>query len=151
MSSAAELGETQAPPAQPTPTPVPAPSFKILRPTWLPEEMKISERNVPTPNGRGAGIEIRFDPHPDGTPHDMLTLTEMPKAFAESFNDPQFQKKDIGGRDVTFNKIGSGCVLYSWVQGDVALTLTNAYDPPGQPGQVRYTCAQMEKIIASIQ
>jgi outer membrane lipoprotein-sorting protein len=151
MSSTAALGKTQAPPAQPTPTPVPAPSFKILRPTWLPEEMKISERNVPTPNGRGAGIEIRFDPHPDGTPHDMLTLTEMPKAFAESFNDPQFQKKDIGGRDVTFNKIGSGCVLYSWVQGDVALTLTNAYDPPGAPGPVRYTCAQMEKIIASIQ
>jgi len=152
MSSAAELGETQAPPAQPTPYGTLAPAFRtVLRPTWLPEKMEIYERNVPTPNGQGAGIEMRFDPHPDGTPHDMLTLTEMPKEFAESFNDPQFQKKDIGGRDVTFNQIGKGCVMYSWVQGDVALTLTNAYDPPGEPGQVRYSCEQMERIIASIE
>ncbi len=150
MSSAAELGKTHAPPVQPTPTAAPAPAFQILRPTWLPEKMTVVERNIPTPDGKGAGIEIHFDPHPDSAPHDTLTLTEMPKAFAESFNDPQFQKKDIGGRDVTFNKIGSGCVMYSWVQGDVALRLTNAYDPPGEPGQVRYTCEQMEKIIALI-
>lgn len=151
MSATAELGDTQPPPPQPTPTPVPAPSFNPLRPRWLPEEMTVTERNVPTPGGQGAGIEIRFDPHPDGTPHDMLTLTEMPQEFAETMNDPQMLSQDIGGRRVTYNKIGDGCVLYQWVQDAVALTLTNAYDPPGQPGQVRYTCEQMQKIIASVQ
>lgn len=151
MSSTAEVGETQAPPAQPTPTRVPAPSFKILRPTWLPEEMAITERNVPTPDGKGAGIEIRFDPHPDGTPHDVLTLTEMPKEFAETPDDPQMVKQNIGGRAVSIIKRGMGCVTYMWMQDDVALTLTDPYDPPGEPGQVRYSCEQMERVIASIQ
>ena len=151
MSDTAELGETQAPPAQPTPTNVPAPAFKILRPTWLPEEMKIIETNVPTPNGQGTGIKIRFDPHPDDTPHDMLTLTEMPKEFFEAYDDPQMVKQNIGGRDVSIIKRGEGCVTYMWIQNELALTLTNPYDPPGEPGQVRYTCEQMEKTIASIQ
>ncbi len=150
MSDTAELGATQAPPTPPTPTLVPAPSFNILRPTWLPEKMTVTERNVPTPNGNGAGIEIRFDPRPNDGPHDALTLTEMPQEFFEEINDPRAVQQNIGGRAVTIIKIGEGCVMYSWVQGDVALLLTNPYDPPGAPGQVRYSCAVMERVIASV-
>lgn len=152
MSATAELGETQAPPAQPTPTPVPAPSFKILRPTWLPEEMTVTERNVPAPNGQGAGIEIRFDPRPDDTPHDALTLTEFPQAAAQTVTDePEMAQQKIAGRDVTIIKRGKGCVTFFWSQADVFLELRNPYNPPGEPGQVRYSCEQMAKIIESIQ
>lgn len=151
MSSTAELGQTKSPPAPPTPTRVPAPAFKILRPTWLPEKMTITERNVPAPNGQGAGIEIRFDPRPNDAPHDALTLTEMPQEFYESDSDSRAVRQNIGGREVTIVRIGEGCVTYHWIQNDAALLLTNPYDPPGAPGQVRYGCEVMERIIASIQ
>lgn len=151
MSSTAGLGETELPLAQPTPTPVPAPSFTILRPTFLPEKMTVTETNIPTPSQQGSGVELRFDPHPDGTPHDALTLTEIPQSLASaSVNDPQSVKQNIGGRDVTVVKRGAGCVTYQWLQAGLSLTLTNLYDPPGEPGQVRYPCDIMEQIIASI-
>src|SRR5581483_6634523 len=152
ISSTAELGKIGTPPAPPTPTVVPAPSFTILRPTFLPENMKTTETNIPTPDRKGAGVQLLFDPHPNDPPHEVMTLTELPKEFAETdINDPQMIKQNIDGRAVTIIKRGKGCVTYSWVQGQVALTLTNPYDPPGPPGAVRYSCEQMEKVIASIQ
>lgn len=152
MSSTAEVGATEPPPAQPTPTPVPVPSFAVLRPTFLPEKMTITEASVPAPSQNGSGVEIRFDPHPDGTAHDVLTLTEFPRALAETeVSDPQAVNQNIGGRTVTVIKRGAGCVSYHWVQGELAVTLTNPYDPPGEPGQVRYGCEVMELIIASIE
>ena len=152
MSSTAELGDTALPPVRPTPTAVPAPSFTILRPTFLPEKMTITETNVSSSTQSGSGIEIHYDPHPDGTPHDTLTLTEFAGESSEiNIDDPQAVKQDIGARSVTIVKRGEGCVTYNWIQGGLSLVLTNAYDPPGQPGQVRYTCDQMEQIVASIQ
>lgn len=152
MSSTAELGPTEPPPARPTPTSVPAPSFTVLRPSFLPEEMTVTETNVPAPDGQVSGIEIRFDPHPGGTPHDMLTVTEYPQETAETtIVDDQAITQEIGGRYVTIVKRGEGCVTYHWVQDGLALTLTNPYDPPGAPGQVRYPCDQMERIVASFQ
>lgn len=152
MSATADLGPTELPPARPTPTPVPAPAFAILRPSYLPEEMTVTEANVPAPNGQGSGVEIRFDPRPDGTPHDMLTLTEYPQDSTDTtVVDPQAVTQEISGRNVTIVKRGGGCVSYYWVQDGVALTLVNPYDPPGEPGQVRYSCEQMERIVASIQ
>lgn len=151
MSATAELGATQAPPAQPTQTPVPAPSFTILRPTWLPEKMTITERSVPTPDGQGAGVEIRFDPHPDETPHEALTLTEFPQTTAQTFTaEPELTQKQIDGRDVNIIRRGTGCVTFYWIQDNVFLELRNPYDPPGAPGQVRYSCDQMERIVSSI-
>ncbi len=152
MSPTADLGTTAPPPAQPTPTSVPAPAFAVVRPTWLPEEMSVTERNVPGPSGTGAGVEIRFDPHPNDPPHDVMTLTEYPKELAPiDVNDPQMVKQDIGGREVTIVKRGQGCVSFYWIQGELSLKLTNPYDPPGEPGQVRYSCDDMARLIASIQ
>lgn len=152
MSSTAELGATEPPPAQPTATPVPPASFTILRPSFLPEKMTITEVNIATSSQNGSGVEIRFDPHPDGTPHDLLTLTEFPQALADTnVTDPQAVKQSISGRQVTVIKRGAGCVTYQWVQNGLALTLANPYDPPGEPGQVRYGCDVMEQIIASIE
>lgn len=152
MSSTAELGETENPLPLPTPTPLPAPSFTVLRPGYLPEKMTVTETKVAAPTGQGAGVELRFDPRPDGAPHDVMTLTQYPIEFAETgVDDPQAITQAIGGRTVTVIKRGQGCVSYYWTQGNVALTLTNPYDPPGEPGQVRFPCKQMEQVIASIQ
>lgn len=151
MSSTADLGVTELPPARPTPTPVPSPSFTILRPAFLPEEMTGTETNVPSTSQNGSGIELHFDPHPGDSPHDTLTLTEFPAGSDNLIiDDPQAVKLDIGGREVTVVKRGKGCVTYSWIQDGLSLVLTNPYDPPGEPGQVRYTCDQMEKIVSSI-
>lgn len=151
MSPTAELGNTQAPPAQPTPTPVPAPSFAVLRPTWLPAEMTITEANVPGPTSDSSGIEIRYDPHPNDPPHDVLTLTEYPALPApEPPSDPQAITQDINGHSVTIIKRGKGCVSYYWEQDGVRLQLTNPYDPPGKPGEVRYSCDEMARVVASI-
>lgn len=151
MSATAELGETQAPSAAPTPTPVPAPSFTVLRPTWLPEAMTITERNVPAPTGQGAGIEIRFDAHPNDIPHDALTLTEFPQAGVQTITDePEMTQENINGRDVNIIRRGKDCVTFYWIQDQVFLELRNPYDLPDAPGQVRYTCDQMKRIVASI-
>lgn len=145
MSSTAELGDTREPPAPPTPTPVPGPSFTILKPSWLPEELTVTETNVPGPQST-TGVEIHFDPRPGTSPHDVLTLIEMP-GRGEEIIDPQAVKKEIGGRTVTIVMRGDACISYWWTQGEVSLTLTNAYDPPGQP---RYSCDQMDRIVESI-
>jgi hypothetical protein len=146
------LGQTQEPLPPPTPTPLPELSFTVLRPSYLPEEMTVTENKIPGPNGQGAGIEIHFDPHPQDGPHDTLTLTEYPKDLVGTQPiAPDAVTVRIGGRGVTLTKIGEGCVNYSWVQDNLALNLTNAYDPPGEPGQVRYSCEEMEKVIASIE
>lgn len=52
MSSTAELGQTEEPLPPPTPTPIPEPSFTILHPSYLPEEMTVTERKIPGPNLR---------------------------------------------------------------------------------------------------
>lgn len=151
-SPTADLGPTEAPPARPTATPVPAPSFAILRPTWLPEPMTVREQYVPNPNGPGSGVTLSFDPRPDDKPHDLLTLSELPKGGEPlaRVQDPQATTEQIGGREVVIVRRGQGCVTASWVQGEVALTLTNPYDPPGPPGQVRYSCDQLRRIIESV-
>lgn len=147
MSSTAELGKTEPPPARPTSTPVPAPAFTILRPTWLPEEMTTREEFV-TGSRNGSGVQIFFDPHPGGDPHDVLTLTQLPQTSgATDIQDPQAVKRTIGGHTVTIVKRGEDCISYFWTQDNVDLTLTNAYDPPGH---VRYSCEQMDKIVESI-
>lgn len=152
MSKTADLGRTEAPPARPIPTPVPPPAFAILRPTWLPEPMTVRQQEVPNPNGPGSGVVLTFDPRPGDPPHAVLTLREFPKgqAQAEPVEDPQATQEQLGGRQVTIVRRGGGCVAASWVQGDVALTLTNPYDPPGPPGAVRYSCDQVRQIVGSI-
>ena len=88
-----------------------------------------------------------------GKEHDVLTLREIPAAAASlgAADDPQATRETIGGRDVTIIRRGNGCVSAEWVQDGVALTLTNPYDPPGEPGEVRYTCDQLRRIIESIE
>ncbi len=51
---------------------------------------------------------------------------------------------------MTVVRRGEGCVTFSWEQDGVALTLTNPYDPPGAPGQVRFSCDQMRRVIESV-
>ncbi|MBI2954940.1 MAG: zf-HC2 domain-containing protein [Chloroflexi bacterium] len=151
MSNIADLGRPETPAARPKPTPVPTPKFTILRPTWLPARMTVGEQYEPGMPEHGSSVVLGFDPRPEDTqPHDVLTLREMPKAQVgrRGNPDPQETHETIGGRDVTIVHRGDNCIALSWMQGDVALTLTNPYDPPGQP---KYSCDDLRKIVASIQ
>jgi len=153
MSKTADLGPTEPPPPRPTPTPVPPPDFGILRPTWLPEPADVREQYLPDPSGTGSMVVLAFDPRPDDPqPHDVLTLTEARVgALSLQSGDPQDTAETIGGYEVTMGHRGEGCVTARWVQGDVSLLLSNPYDPPGPPGQVRYSCDQLRHIIESVQ
>ncbi|MHB1161305.1 MAG: RNA polymerase sigma factor [Chloroflexota bacterium] len=145
-----DLGPLEPRAARPTPTPVPAPKFNALRPAWLPEQMAVREQYEPDPTGKGSQLVIGFDPRPeDARPHDVLTLTEMSKGAMPSGArpDPEETRETMGGRDVRVTSRGENWITLTWVQGEVALTLTNPYDPPGQP---RYTPEQLRKIVESI-
>lgn len=145
LSKTADLGATQQPTARPTPTAIPAPPFTILRPAWLPEPLTVREQPIPGPQpGIGAGVILGFDPHPDTPPSQaLMTLREAPKAAtpAVATPDPQAAQEMIGGHDVTIVRRGDAWVSLSWVQGDVALTLTNP---------ARYTPDQLRQIVASV-
>ncbi len=39
------------------------------------------------------------------------------------------------------------CITMSWEQDGLSLTLTNAYDPPGQ---ILYSCEQMRRVVGSV-
>ena len=168
MSKTAELGPTEPRPeptpaaAPPTPTPMPTPAFEVLRPTWLPDAMRVEEQV------QGDTVTLAFDSHPAGDPpHGVLTLTEMTTritlahALAPERSacasagvseggapDPQQSTETIGGHEVTVIRRGAeNCVTFTWDAGDLRLTLTNAYDPPGQ---LRYSCEQLRKVVALI-
>lgn len=150
MSATASLGETELPITRPTPTPVPAPKFTILRPTWLPEPMTVREQYEAGPEAYGSSVIIGFDPRPnDREPHSVLLLTERPKAMVGSKGqpDPQEIHENIGGHEVTIIKRGDNCITYWWEVGEVALSLTNPYDPPGHP---RYSCDELRRVVESI-
>ncbi len=146
LSKTADLGATQRPTARPTPTAIPAPPFTILRPAWLPEPLTVREQPIPGPQpSDGAGVILGFDPHPDTPPSQaLMTLRETPKAAtpAVATPDPQAAHEMIGGHDVTIVRRGEEWITLSWVQGDVALTLTNP---------ARYTPDQLRRIVASVQ
>ena len=131
------------PAAPTTATPAPTPAFNVLRPGWFPEPMTLTEQTD------GQMVTLGFDPHPNDAPHAVVTLMEQPKASigAAGSPDPQARQEQIGGHAVTVIYRGENCTAFDWDQGDVHLTLTNAYDPPGQ---VRYTCEQMRQIIESV-
>ena len=151
MSTTESLGQMEPPAARPTATPVPAPPFTVLRPTWLPEPMTVREQYQPDPSGRGSMIVIGFDPRPNDQPHGILTLREMAKEAVPGSGgkpDPEETRETIGGRDVRIVSRGEHWITLTWVQDDLALTLTNPYDPPGQP---RYTPDQLRRIVESIQ
>jgi len=152
MSKTADLSAVATPPARPTPTPIPSPALKVLRPSWLPEKMAVSEERQPAPESAGVVVTLRFDPRPNDKPHDVMTLTEMPKTMPSPGGapDPQESHEQIGGRDVTIIRRGEGCVSFRWEQDGLVLSLTNPYDPPGEPGEVRYSCEQMRKVIESV-
>ncbi len=150
MSPTAGLGQVEPPMGRPTPTPVPAPKFTVLRPTWLPEQMAVREQYQPDPTGKGTEVVIGFDPRPeDSKPHGVLTLSEMSREAmpAGAKPDPEETRETIGGRDVRIISRGEGWITMTWVQGDLALTLTNPYDPPGHP---RYSPDQLRRIVESI-
>ena len=143
MSKTADLGKVEEPPARPTPTPLPPLQYKILRPAWLPEPMTVREQRD------GDVFTLGFDPRPNDAPHSVLMLTEMPKDMISRGGspDPQASQETIGGYDVTIVRRGQNCITLEWQVGELALTLTNPYDPPGHP---RYSCDQLRKIVESI-
>lgn len=144
MSKTADLGKVEEPLARPTPTSLPPLQYKILRPTWFPEPMTVREQRD------GDVLALGFDPRPNDAPHSVLTLMEMHQAMISPGGkpDPQTTHERIGGYDVTIIKRGQNCITLDWEVGDLHLTLTNPYDPPGQP---RYSCDQLQKIVESIQ
>ncbi|MDP3046604.1 MAG: hypothetical protein Q8O07_03920, partial [Chloroflexota bacterium] len=150
MSPTAGLGQVEPPMGRPTPTPVPAPKFTVLRPAWLPEQMVVREQYQPDPTGKGTEIVIGFDPRSNDQPHAVLTLRERAKEAVPGSGgkpDPEETRETIGGRDVRIISRGEHWITLIWVQDDLALTLTNPYDPPGQP---RYTPDQLRRIVESI-
>ncbi len=150
MSTTESLGQVEPPAARPTATPVPAPPFTVLRPTWLPEQMTLREQYEPGPGGRGSMVVMGFDPRPNDQPHGILMLREMVKEAVPSSGgkpDPEETRETIGGKDVTIISRGEHWITLTWVQNGLALTLTNPYDPPGQP---RYAPDQLRRIVESI-
>jgi outer membrane lipoprotein-sorting protein len=143
LSKTVELGRIEPVPARPTATPLAPLAFSVLRPAWLPEPATAREQRD------GESVILGFDPRPNAGPHDVLTLREIPMALVLPGGnpDPQASQEQIGGQIVTIIRRGQACITFEWNAGDVHLALTNAYDPPGQP---RYTCDVMRKIVASI-
>ncbi len=94
-------------------------------------------------------MTLGFDPRPNDAPHDVLTLRETPKALIVPGGqpDPQTSTAQIGGKTVTMIKRGQDCITLTWDVGNLNLTLTNPYDPPGHP---RYTCDQLRQVVESI-
>jgi hypothetical protein len=90
-----------------------------------------------------------FDSHPQDSPHDVMTLIQMPVEMAGGGEvvDPQASLETVGDHDVTVIRRGDACTSFVWEQDGLQLTLTNAYDPPGE---IRYTCDEMRQVIASI-
>ncbi len=127
---------------RPTPTTQPL-KYKILRPNWLPESMTVREQRD------GDITMLGFDPRPNDGPHDVLTLREMPQAMILPGGnpDPQETHAQMGGHDVTIVQRGHNCITLTWNAGDLQLTLTNPYDPPGHP---RYSCDQLQKVVESV-
>lgn len=148
MSSSAELGTVESrpqptpAPALPTPTPMPTPAFAVLRPTWLPEKMNAREQVG------GATVSMGFVPA-TGERQAALTLVQTPLRDEDSaIVDPQASVQQIGGYTVTVIRRGAeGCVTYIWETNGLRLTLTNVYDPPGE---LKYSCDQMRRIVAGI-
>jgi outer membrane lipoprotein-sorting protein len=124
-------------------TPTPQLSFDLLLPAWLPEEMTSSVQVD------GKFVTLSFDPRPNDAPHSVLTLLEMPAALILPGGDPgpQATREHIGEYDVTIIWRGQDCITFEWNMGDLHLQLTNPYDPPGQP---RYSCDQLRRIVESI-
>lgn len=94
-------------------------------------------------------VVLKFDHRPDDESNAMLTLIEQ-KATAGSgeVNDPQATVEQIGGHDVTVVRRGDSCTMMSWEQEGVSLSLTNAYDPPGE---ILYSCEEMRRIVESVE
>jgi outer membrane lipoprotein-sorting protein len=117
--------------------------FELLLPGWLPGEMTQSIQVD------GEFVTISFDSHPNDAPHDVITLREMPSALIDQGGalDPQATQEQIGSYDVMVIRRGAACMTFAWNVGDFHLQLTNPYDPPGQP---RYTCDELGKVVASI-
>ncbi|MHB1294384.1 MAG: LolA family protein [Anaerolineae bacterium] len=153
MLSTADLGQTRERveptplSAVPTPAATPTPAFAFPRPIWLPEPM------VERVQADGDIVTLGYIP--EGRANEVmppaLLITILPKALAgsEEVTDPQASVEQIGGREVTVIRRGAeGCVTYTWDEGDLRLTLTNVYDPPGT---LKYTCDQMRQIVASFE
>ena len=148
MSKTAGLGRTESVSARPTP--VPPPTFALLQPSWLPEPMtvRVEQRQVSTPDGPVSTTNLYFDTESGSDPHNALTLIEQPKGrAADGSHDASATHETIGGRDVTIGRRGEACMNVQWVQGDVALTLINSYDPPGH---ARYACDAVRKVVESV-
>ncbi len=130
-------------PVLPSPTPMPTPTFRVLRPTWLPEPMTVHERV------QGNIVTLGFDPQPGDGLHDVLALYEMPLSLTSGGGSDNLQatREQIGEYMVTVTRDERGCGFYAWDTAGLRLTLSNVYDLQGQP---RYTCEQMRKIVESV-
>ena len=117
--------------------------FSVLKPSWLPEEMRESMQVD------GQIVTLRYDPNPDGPPHALIALIEIPAALVDAggAQDPQTSQEQIGDREVTVVRRGQECTNFTWYEKDLQLSFNNVYDPPGH---LRYSCDQMRKVIESI-
>jgi outer membrane lipoprotein-sorting protein len=143
MSRTGDLGEIVERSKITKPTQTSELLFDPLLPAWLPEEMSKDIRVD------GEIITIGFDPRPDDAPHSVLTLVEMPTALVMPGGapDPQETREQIGEYDVSIIWRGQDCITLEWNVDDLYLQLTNPYDPPGEP---RYSCDQLRRIVGSI-
>lgn len=151
MSSSALLepvpsAEATEPPPTATTMP-PVVEVDIRYPAWLPQPSTITEEQ--RSDGRGGEFTMLLIDHkPNDDANDMLRLAEYPIETAPAPADnPQTTVEQIDGREVTVIHRGGACTTMSWQQDGLALTLTNAYDPPGE---ILYTCDEMRQIVTSI-
>lgn len=138
-------------PALPPPTPMPTPTFRVLRPTWLPEPMTVHQEM------EGNTFTLGFEPQTDADLQGWLTLRQTPLELTSGDTRPaigrgivtnlQVTTDEIGGHTVTVTYAGEGCIIYTWDAAGLRLSLSNVYDLQGQP---RYTCEQMRRIVESV-
>lgn len=138
--------------------------FQVLRPGWLPrvvvsvrEERRVDAAGVPY-------VVLYFEHRPgDASQAPVLTLDEqragagtavVPPAPEErtariggAVGDPLTTTERIGDREVTVRYRSDACMGMYWEQDGLALSLTNTYDPPGQP---LYSCTQMRRVVESV-
>jgi outer membrane lipoprotein-sorting protein len=151
MSESAPLG----PVAAPRPTPTPTTPFRVLRPHYLPEPMDVNEQLQAAGPGANS-VELVFTPRARNwnRSYQGMTLSETAQTAANNgaLPDPEASRETIGGHHVlvirrSFGGRPPACVSLSWTQRGVALRLDNAF----QPGNyVRYTCAQLRAVVASV-
>jgi hypothetical protein len=148
MSATADLSPVELPISPRPNMQVAPPSFKVLRPTSLPNGLQPQERTIPAPSHTGSGVIITYAQVGDSMGMNSLILVEMPVAAASDLpNDPKASKEQIAGHEVSVSRDKNTCEMMTWQQDGVYFALINPVIS-SMPSQ--YTYEQMRTLVESL-